>query len=263
MLRENAGGTIPAVFDHQIGSVPGTQTTFTDTQAEGGITYAYVVRAVPSSGCPSGDSNVATAQTTGTCLALPSFGGVRRVTAPPLATCGLDLTWQEGIANCLGATLRYNIFRSTNATFTPGPAHAIALGVDGLSYRDQSGLVSGATYYYVVRAEDSTADGGGPANGGNTDLNLVRLSGAPQGSLTAGPNFSDDIEPGANPGFTTFSTRTAGGWQVLNDPTSHSLTHAWVVLDDQPGVPDYDEGRSTHFLSQPHVDQRDEFLAQL
>src|SRR5207249_7479561 len=35
----------------------------------------------------------------------------------------------------------------------------------------------------------------------------------------------------------TSSTRSVGGWAVTTDPTAHSLTHSWVVLDDQPGVP--------------------------
>ena len=237
VFREEAGEGTPVVFDEQVGSVPGTQTSFTDTNATAGVTYAYIVRAVPASGCASGDSNVARITATGRCTTDPTFPGLGAVTNPPGATCTLQLTWEEGSARCPGATVRYNVYRSADPGFTPSPDNAIAIGVTGTSYTDQAGLVSGTSYTYVVRAEDSTSNDGGPANGGNEDDNLARRSAAPQGVLVAGPDFSDDLEPGSEPGYTATTTHTAGGWQVLTDPNAHSASQAWVTLDDQPGVP--------------------------
>jgi hypothetical protein len=48
--------------------------------------------------------------------------------------------------------------------------------------------------------------------------------------------FFDNLDPQTG-AYTTFSTRDVGGWSVQSDPTAHSSSHAWVVLDDQPGVP--------------------------
>jgi len=237
IFREQVTEAAPVVFTNQIGSVAGTETTFVDTQVVPDLTYAYVVRAVPASGCPSGDSNVATATATGSCQVDPGFAGIASVTAPPGAGCRLELGWEAGFSNCPGASLRYNVYRGTIPGFTPSPGNAIAVGLTGLSHADQVALVNGAAYYYVVRAEDSTAAGGGPANGGNEDGNLVVGGGVPQGVLAPGPNFADDVEPAAEPGYSTFSTRDAGGWAVTGDPTAHSLDQAWVALDDQPGSP--------------------------
>ena len=237
IFREEAGEGTPVVFDEPIGSVPGTQTTFTDTEATAGVTYAYVVRAVPAGGCASGDSNVARVSATGRCTTDPFFLGLGSLSSPPGASCSLQLTWENGSARCPGATVRYNVYRSADPGFVPSSDNAIALGVSGTAYTDQAGLVSGTSYTYVVRAEDSTANDGGPANGGNEDDNLARRSAAPQGLLVAGPDFSDDAESGTRPGYQATSTRTAGGWQILPDPTAHSLAQAWVALDDQPGAP--------------------------
>jgi hypothetical protein len=88
--------------------------------------------------------------------------------------------------------------------------------LSALEYVDRSGLTSGVTYYYIVRAEDSTSNGTGPANSGNEDLNLVRVSGTPQGPLAAGPSFTDDVEPAPNPGYTTATSRVPG-WTASTD----------------------------------------------
>jgi hypothetical protein len=236
IYREEAGETTPVVFDNQVASVPGTQTTYVDNQASAGIRYAYVVRAVPSSGCPSGNSNVALVAATGVCTTDPYFIGLRAVSASSSATCFLDLSWDEGAARCPGAGVRYNVYRSSDPAFTPSQDNVIALGVTGTTYHDANNLMPGVTYNYIVRAEDTTSNDGGPANGGNEDDNLVRRSGSPIGPLAPAADFFDSLEPTSQPGYSFFSTRAAGNWQVLNDPTSHSLTHAWVSLDDQPGL---------------------------
>ncbi len=54
--------------------------------------------------------------------------------------------------------------------------------------------------------------------------------------LAPGARFFDSLDP-QTAVYTTSSTRSVGGWSVTTDPTAHSLSHAWVVLDDQPGIP--------------------------
>ena len=237
IFRAEVGDVLPTDFDELVATVPGSQTTFDDETVSGGATYAYVVRAVPTTGCPSGDSNVATATATGACRRDPAFDGLASVAAPLEATCSLDLAWESAVPACAGATVRYNVYRSVDAGFTPALDNAVALGLDATGWRDRSGLDHGVTYHYIVRAEDSTVGADGPANGGSEDDNLVRRSGSPQGPLEPGPDFADDVEPAAEPGYQTASTRAAGGWAVLTDPTARSLTQSWFAFDDQPGAP--------------------------
>ncbi len=237
VFREEVGDTVPTEFDELLATVPGTQTAYVDTTVSGGTTYAYVVRAVPATGCPSGDSNVATVTATGACRLDPDFDGIESVSMPLASTCTLDLAWSAARARCTGTSVQYNVYRSIDPAFEPTLDDAIALGVTGLGYTDQVGLSDGVTYYYVVRAEDGTTGGSGPANGGNEDDNVVRRSGSPRGSLGPGPDFSDDLEPAPQTGYETTSTRDAGGFQALPDPTASSATTGWLALDDQPGSP--------------------------
>jgi hypothetical protein len=236
VYREAAGDTVPQVFDEQIAEVSGSVREYTDKTVEFGVTYYYVVRALPVNGCPSEASNAASRGAAVACTTAPTFGGLTAVNAPVASTCTLGLSWSAGTASCPGALVTYNVYRSTDAAFSPSASTLIAHGLTGTSYTDAKGLVSGATYYYVVRAEDSTDNGTGPHNGGNEDANVKRVSGSPIGPLVLGANFSDDVEPAANPGYTTFSTHMVGGWAVTLDPTAKSPTHSWFASDDQPGV---------------------------
>jgi hypothetical protein len=155
------------------------------------------------------------------CTDAPTFGGIQAVSEPSDSGCALDLSWAAALTGCSGAPVRYNVYRSTSSTFSPARANAIAFGVTGTTYRDA----------------DNPTSGGGPANGGNEDQNLVRLSGAPHGPLAPGPDFSDDVEPTSEAGYQVTTTRTQGMWAVTTDATAHSLQNSWVVPDDQPGLP--------------------------
>ena len=184
----------------------------------------------------------------GNCDTDPIFAGIQSVTVPLEETCTLDLAWDTAVTDCPGATVSYNIYRSENSSFAPALTNLIALGVSGLSYRDQAGLDYGTTYYYVVRAEDSQTDGGGPNNGGNEDDNVVRLSGSALGPAVPIADFSDDVEPTSEAGYTTTNTRLSGGWMVTPDTTAHSPDNSWLALDEQPGVPNGTQKDATLLL---------------
>jgi hypothetical protein len=248
IYRETVGTTMPTTFDEQIAEVAGNVTEYVDMTVQFGQSYAYVVRAVPAGGCPSLPSNSVTRAAAVPCSTAPAFGGVQSVSSSPTSTCTLTLSWNAATASCPGATVRYNVYRSTDPAFSPSAATLVASGLTTTSHTDTRGLLSGATYTYIVRAEDSTDSGSGPANSGNEDTNTKRLSGTPAGALTAAPDFSDDLEPGAEPGYTKFSTRVTG-WNVLPDPTAHSLTNSWFAPDDQPGAPTLT--RNDSFLTLP------------
>src|SRR5205807_5767125 len=99
-------------------------------------------------------------------------------------TCGITVNWSAGSSNCpLASSLTYNIYRGTLPDFTPAAANRIAGCVAGPSYVDTNALISGRTYYYVVRAEDNSTGNGG-ACGGNEESNNLHVAGTAYDSGT-------------------------------------------------------------------------------
>ena len=87
------------------------------------------------------------------CFVAPSFAGLGA--ALPGASCGeVDLMWSAASSNCSNASLTYNLYRSTQSGFAPGPSTLIAADLTALSFHDTL-LAPGTTYYYVARAFDS------------------------------------------------------------------------------------------------------------
>ncbi len=175
----------------QVATVTAPTTTWSDTTVDGGITYYYVVRSVGSgaSACESSNSPQASATALGACNSPPTFAGITSVTTPLDTTCTLNLTWGAATRQCSGSgSLTYAVYRSTASGFTPALSNRIAAGLTGTTYSDTAGLVSGTTYYYVVRATDT----------GNEveDANTVQRSGAPYGPLANVTLFSDTFESG-------------------------------------------------------------------
>ena len=87
-------------------------------------------------------------------------------------------------------------------------------------YSDADGLVSGTTYYYVVRATDQ--------GNGAEETNLVERSGAPTGPATIG-SWLDDLEPTADAGW-NHAAAQGTDW-ALSTTQSHSATHSWASVD--------------------------------
>jgi len=87
------------------------------------------------------------------CFVPPAFAGL--ASASPGASCAeTDLAWAAGSTNCQNAAITYNVYRSTAAGFTPAPANRVAANLAGLAFHDTL-LAPGATYHYVVRADDT------------------------------------------------------------------------------------------------------------
>ena len=164
----------PADFRY-IGTALGS--VFTDPFAQGGYTYSYMIRGADD--CGEGPvSNPVTINAAGLCDIAPKFNGLTGAVQDTTA-CRIRLSWAAGQSNCpLGATLRYNIYRSTSPDFVPsGTPYA---STTSTTYNDTN-VVSGTTYYYIVRAEDSTSGSGGP-NRGNQETNDVLLFATPFGA---------------------------------------------------------------------------------
>lgn len=201
----------PASEFRLIGTTSGG--SFVDPKVMGGFRYAYRLRGAdmcgegPISGCTDVLSTAA-------CDLVPSFD-VQTVTAvndPSGGTCGTLVRWTGGTARCPSATgVRYNIYRSTRFDFTPGPANLVASGVASTSYRDEA-VDPLTTYFYVVRAEDTTTDGTGPANGGNESTATRRVNVVAHGPMVPG-TYADSVDTAA-------FMKIESPWSISNDAAS-------------------------------------------
>jgi hypothetical protein len=203
-----------------------TGTSFTDSGLSGGTPYAYVVTAASdaTARCESPPSACAQTTPTGDCTLAPQFAGAAGASSPGTAACGVTVSWSAGAPYCVG-DVRYNVYRSADPAFTPGPGNRIARCVVGTTWNDGVGLLSGATYFYIVRSEDATTGHGGPCRGGNEDTNLAIVSAVPIGPKTLG-TWRDDG------GDTTPATMTpAPPWG--NDPTGGATgPRVWSAQSD-------------------------------
>jgi hypothetical protein len=85
------------------------------------------------------------------------------------------------------------------------------------------------TYWYAVRAEDGTASGGGPANGGNEDGNAVGRNATPEGPASAAGVWTDD-------GGDTGSRFAAGPVWSVSATQNHTAGGRWSYESGPPGV---------------------------
>jgi hypothetical protein len=179
-----------------------TGTSYLDTTVSGGATYSYTVAAAADATafCESAPSSCAQVVPTGDCFLVPSFGGVSSAASAGTGACAINLSWSPAASPCTGAA-RYNIYRGTSPSFTPGPSNRIARCVGTTTYIDSVSLSSGTSYTYVVRAEDATTGHGGPCGGGNEEVNSVRVTAAPLGPASPG-TFIDDAGDTVIPSFT-------------------------------------------------------------
>jgi len=169
-----------------------SETMFLDPGVSGGTPSAYRVTAAsdPSGFCESPPSPCASIVPAGACILAPAFGGITAAASDGSSDCSVTLSWAPASPFC-GTDVRYNVYRSESPGFTPGAAERIARCVGSTSFIDGVGLVSGATYHYIVRAEDGAQGGSGPCRGGNEDTNTVEASAVPAGPPTFG-TWADD-----------------------------------------------------------------------
>jgi hypothetical protein len=205
-------------------------TSYSDLTVSGGTTYAYTVTAVDdATSCESERSACDDALATGLCIRAPSFDGVASATNDQTPACGVTVSWAAATGHC-GSAVVYNVYRSTDPNFMPGPGNLAASCLTGTSWPD-AGVDSGIPYFYAVRAEDDSGNGSGLCAGGNEDGNTEVASTTPTGPDQVA--FEDDMEAGTS-GWTAAAGPNDGGgttpWsQVTSD--SHSPTHSWFVSD--------------------------------
>lgn len=195
---------------------------WSDTTVSGGSTYYYVVQANDGLACTSPVSNEVSVTATGICTLAPTFAGLTSVTNGAAATCTLSLSWSTGTSRCAGGTLTYNVYRDVSPGFTPGPANRIVSAVSGTSYQDLDQLVSGSTYYYIVRAVDAV--------NASEEANIVEKNGVPSGPGASTTTFtSTDIPKTILDNATVTSTVTVSDTNPISDVnvTITSLTHSY------------------------------------
>jgi len=123
---------------------------YTDSNAAGGLTYYYIVTAVDTSYNESPDSNVVSATPTDTIAPAAPTG---LLAMPGNQT--VSLNWND---NGEGDLDGYNVYRST--TSGSGYAKINSPLVSVSDYNDTT-VVNGTTYYYVVTAVDGSSNESG------------------------------------------------------------------------------------------------------
>ena len=163
---------------------------FEDLKTQGGFEYGYRVRGVDA--CGEGPASTCkSAVSTAACKLVPKFDQTTvDVTLVGDGTCSVDLSWDEGQSSCPGTGLTYSIYRSTDPNFRIGSDTLVASGVRGDSFIDID-VESLKTYYYTVRAEDTTDDGAGP-NQGNESTGQIRYQITTFGNENEPGTFVDD-----------------------------------------------------------------------
>jgi trimeric autotransporter adhesin len=197
---------------------------FLDTTVSGGSTYAYRVAGLDAAGlCESDLSACVATAATGICALSPTFAGLTTAADATQATCSLDLTWPAAVSRCANP-VTYNVYRSTDPNFTPGPESLIATGLTGTSFRDAGSLLDSVHYSYIVRAANAAS--------GQEDGNLVRRNAAPAGPFASSLTLADTFEGTASGGGFDL-----GGWShaagsggadwTWNTDRSQSPSHSW------------------------------------
>jgi hypothetical protein len=230
-IERKAGAPGTEGLYEPVGFVPASSTTFIDTTVQGGYTYSYrIIAATDAAGrCQAFvRSNAGSATATGACTAKPVFGGLNNATSIDGPTCGVLLSWSPAVSNCpLTPNISYNVYRGVTPNFVPSPANRVASCIAGNSFVDTDNLVSGKTYYYVVRAEDNSTGNGG-ACGGNEESNTKRVAGTAYGPGTQ-----------ATPGTWTDGGGDGTSFLRLNVSGSGNTTNPnWriVTTGDDPGA---------------------------
>jgi len=228
----------PATLAHQ--GVGGA--TFTDSGLDPAQTYYYVVRALDSS---SGeDTNIVRRSATTPVTpdtGAPLFSGLQTISAG--SACGeVVLDWDDAVESCNGP-VTYDVHRSTNPLFTPGPSTLLA--TTHASDLVDTSVTPGTTHYYLVQARDAV---------GNQEANNVRLNVVP--TLFDLEFFRTGFEP-TDEGWTVVAPNDAdeGNWQ-WGDPTGTSYqpedddtangVNCWITeLQGGSGNGDVDGGSTT------------------
>ena len=210
-----------------------TIVTYDDTTVFNGIPYYYRVTAVDTSGNESPYSD-------------DEASGTPLDSDPPDAPTGIYATAGDSeiiidwIDNTEYDLDNYRVYRSTTSGFTPGPPTFIN-SVTSSEYTD-SGLTNGTTYYYRIKAEDTSSNLSQPSDQvsatpsdltpPSTPTNLTATASDGQVELDWDDNAEPDLQD-----YNIYRSTTSGSSYILIDsvsgtPPSSDYIDATVTNDE-------------------------------
>jgi hypothetical protein len=168
--------------------------SFTDTTSIGGFQYSYKVRAF-SDDLISGYSNCIDATSQQPCLIPPTFNqNSVKVSSNINTLCQISLDWDQASSNCANNNaVKYNIYRSTLHDFTPNSTNLLTTTAVSANEFIDTTILSGQTYFYIVKAEDTSTNGSGP-NNGNESLEVYEVATIALGDTTIEGQLIDDVD---------------------------------------------------------------------
>jgi hypothetical protein len=186
-------------------------TSWTDSTVQGGVTYYYTVSATGS--CESDYAVEGSVAATGGCSLPPVFEGAVYATQQNGISCSVEVGWRAASTPCGSGSVTYDVHRSTSAGFIPGPGTLIAADLSVLSMVDSGPLSSGETYYYIVRATDTTLG----IEDGNLNRQVVSYACPPtqisvNGETCGGSITTTDASPTLE--WSNVDNETGYEWQV-------------------------------------------------
>ena len=189
----------------------------------------------------------------GGCTTAPSFRGISRATDDDACAAGaVTVEWDEAVAWGSGGSGTFAVYRDVDPAFTPSMTNLVASGLTGLSYTDTSAPTD-QPVSYLVRAENDESCSAGPANGGLTDDNMIKVSVTDRSSSpTPGTVTGLDVRligAGAHLRLTWNAAPDAASYQVLRSLTPVPEDFAELASTDELRHDDTGAGadRETYF----------------
>ncbi|GAI27234.1 unnamed protein product, partial [marine sediment metagenome] len=124
--------------------------TYTDTTTTDGVTYYYVVRAQDAVGNTESNTNEASAMADATAPPAPT-----NLVASTVVGSGIQLNWTPSSPET--DVSQYNIYRASSSEGQNYSSPTYSVSTGNIGYTDTS-VSDGATYYYVVRAQDAAGN---------------------------------------------------------------------------------------------------------
>jgi rubredoxin len=197
--------------------------TYNATGLSSNTTYYYRVRATNSAG-DSANTSTANATTQDVIPMAPSG-----LTATVVSVSQINLSWTDNSNNETG----FKIDQATNSTFTTGLT-TVTVGANVTTY-NATGLSTGTTYYYRVRATNAVGDSANTATASAAPSSGSPIT-VPDGDFTDTAANIINSNTGGNLTFTSPMIGTLSGWNIVATPsTAHNgLYTGWEpygVLD--------------------------------
>ncbi len=189
-------------------TVAANTTSYSATGLAASTTYYYRVRATNAVG-DSANSNTANATTQVGIPAAPSS-----LTATAASSSQINLIWTDNSNNETG----FAIDQATNSSFTAGLT-TYNVGANVTSY-SASGLAASTTYYYRVRAVNSSGSSANTASASASTMAAGTIT-VPDGDFSADlAGYVINSNTGGGLTFTSPMNGTLSGWSISANPSS-------------------------------------------